>query len=243
MAAASRTSPASWTWRCRRWSPRWTGRGFRGGHAVNGLRADTRQVARGWPRAEGSRPDLQQRRSHIRDSVTARTTRTPDRCLDRGTSAEHDPRPQPPARMPPAHVPNGEGQERQERLPPRDACTSAGSTLGRDGPALRVARRPPPGLARCRFSRRAQYHGSMDGSRTLASGADARQICRSFALLAQLVEHFHGKEGVAGSSPAEGSQRVAGISPPRHEAPGQTGEHEGNIVSWRAPHSSESPRG
>jgi hypothetical protein len=25
------------------------------------------------------------------------------------------------------------------------------------------------------------------------------------ALLAQLVEHFHGKEGVAGSSPAEGS--------------------------------------
>src|SRR3954447_15737835 len=28
--------------------------------------------------------------------------------------------------------------------------------------------------------------------------------CRHFALLAQLVEHFHGKEGVAGSSPAEG---------------------------------------
>ena len=28
---------------------------------------------------------------------------------------------------------------------------------------------------------------------------------RPRALLAQLVEHFHGKEGVAGSSPAEGS--------------------------------------
>jgi hypothetical protein len=33
----------------------------------------------------------------------------------------------------------------------------------------------------------------------------AMRIYRSFALLAQLVEHFHGKEGVAGSSPAEGS--------------------------------------
>ena len=29
------------------------------------------------------------------------------------------------------------------------------------------------------------------------------------ALLAQLVEHFHGKEGVAGSSPAEGSCKAA----------------------------------
>ena len=29
--------------------------------------------------------------------------------------------------------------------------------------------------------------------------------CGASALLAQLVEHFHGKEGVAGSSPAEGS--------------------------------------
>jgi hypothetical protein len=37
----------------------------------------------------------------------------------------------------------------------------------------------------------------------LSGGRDMR-ICRSFALLAQLVEHFHGKEGVAGSSPAEG---------------------------------------
>jgi hypothetical protein len=31
----------------------------------------------------------------------------------------------------------------------------------------------------------------------------------SYALLAQLVEHFHGKEGVAGSSPAEGSHETA----------------------------------
>ena len=29
--------------------------------------------------------------------------------------------------------------------------------------------------------------------------------CASLALLAQLVEHFHGKEGVDGSSPSEGS--------------------------------------
>src|ERR1700761_3542323 len=31
------------------------------------------------------------------------------------------------------------------------------------------------------------------------------------ALLAQLVEHFHGKEGVDGSSPSEGFTRFAGI--------------------------------
>jgi hypothetical protein len=37
----------------------------------------------------------------------------------------------------------------------------------------------------------------------------ATRICRSFALLAQLVEHFHGKEGVAGSSPAEGFENRA----------------------------------
>ena len=30
-----------------------------------------------------------------------------------------------------------------------------------------------------------------------------------FALLAQLVEHFHGKEGVSGSSPEEGSSPEA----------------------------------
>jgi hypothetical protein len=30
------------------------------------------------------------------------------------------------------------------------------------------------------------------------------------ALLAQLVEHLHGKEGVDGSSPSEGFKRLAG---------------------------------
>lgn len=29
------------------------------------------------------------------------------------------------------------------------------------------------------------------------------------ALLAQLVEHFHGKEGVVGSSPTEGFRRIS----------------------------------
>jgi hypothetical protein len=33
-----------------------------------------------------------------------------------------------------------------------------------------------------------------------------------FALLAQLVEHFHGKEGVNGSSPLEGSRFSASLS-------------------------------
>jgi hypothetical protein len=54
-----------------------------------------------------------------------------------------------------------------------------------------------------------QYHGSMEASRGLDLGARKTRICRHFALLAQLVEHFHGKEGVAGSSPAEGSENRA----------------------------------
>jgi hypothetical protein len=92
---------------------------------------------------------------------------------------------------------------------PRDTRASAGSTLGRDGPALRVARRRPPGLPRCRVSRRAQSHGSMDGSRPLAFHVDASRICRPFADVAQLVEHFTRNEGVAGSSPAVGFARYA----------------------------------
>ena len=96
-----------------------------------------------------------------------------------------------------------------ERQWSRDTRALSASTLGSDGPALRVARRPPPGLPQCRFSRRAQYHGGIDGSRNSHPAADASRICRSFALLAQLVEHFHGKEGVAGSSPAEGFRNRA----------------------------------
>ena len=46
---------------------------------------------------------------------------------------------------------------------------------------------------------------------------EARKIRKipASALLAQLVEHFHGKEGVVGSSPTEGSgglPLVAGVS-------------------------------
>src|SRR5215216_1392499 len=49
----------------------------------------------------------------------------------------------------------------------------------------------------------------MGASRTRDSHARKMRICRSFALLAQLVEHFHGKEGVDGSSPSEGFGRRA----------------------------------
>ena len=41
-----------------------------------------------------------------------------------------------------------------------------------------------------------------DGSPSFAGSSAVR------ALLAQLVEHFHGKEGVVGSSPTEGSRKV-----------------------------------
>jgi hypothetical protein len=39
-------------------------------------------------------------------------------------------------------------------------------------------------------------------------GPDNRATIRLPALLAQLVEHLHGKEGVDGSSPSEGSQKA-----------------------------------
>src|SRR4051812_10510549 len=68
----------------------------------------------------------------------------------------------------------------------------AASTLGRDGPAVRLARR---------LLRSPRRTGA---SRSLAPAVGATRICRPLALLAQLVEHLHGKEGVAGSSPAEG---------------------------------------
>src|SRR3712207_8221413 len=50
-----------------------------------------------------------------------------------------------------------------------------------------------------------------------------RYPASSHALLAQLVEHFHGKEGVAGSSPAEGSRKAA--------AYGRSEEHTSELQS------------
>jgi hypothetical protein len=43
--------------------------------------------------------------------------------------------------------------------------------------------------------------------RFLLGGRQIREIPAN-ALLAQLVEHFHGKEGVVGSSPTEGSEKA-----------------------------------
>ena len=42
-------------------------------------------------------------------------------------------------------------------------------------------------------------------SKIPAGGLPSADVRHSPALLAQLVEHFHGKEGVVGSSPTEGS--------------------------------------
>jgi hypothetical protein len=63
-----------------------------------------------------------------------------------------------------------------------------------------------------------------DGSRVRGYVADDRRArggsrrrrglhSRDLALLAQLVEHFHGKEGVIGSSPIEGFTTVLGMEP------------------------------
>ena len=45
---------------------------------------------------------------------------------------------------------------------------------------------------------------SSNGSSRAEPLATARASLTRSALLAQLVEHFHGKEGVVGSSPTEG---------------------------------------
>lgn len=79
------------------------------------------------------------------------------------------------------------------------------------GPAVRIASRRPARRSRWPESQRDLYQSSMGGSLTLAMAASAMRICGSFALLAQLVEHFHGKEGVIGSSPIEGFPRTLGV--------------------------------
>ncbi len=61
------------------------------------------------------------------------------------------------------------------------------------------------------------------------------------ALLAQLVEHFHGKEGVAGSSPAEGFRGRSVARPPARDPPGRhLGEAGAAVASGGAALSSRS---
>src|SRR3954471_1100988 len=63
-------------------------------------------------------------------------------------------------------------------------------------------------------------------------------VPRRSALLAQLVEHFHGKEGVAGSSPAEGSSQEppqAGFLSSRGGRSAKAEEHARNTCSLGPP--------
>jgi hypothetical protein len=120
------------------------------------------------------------------------------------------------------------------RSKPAGRCRAApvlharlGSTLGSDGPAIPIACCQFGKFSRWLRSHRVQYHGSMGGSRAVVLAASAPRICRTFALLAQLVEHFHGKEGVSGSSPEEGSgpmsrDFVPSLRPWRGVDPGPT---------------------
>jgi hypothetical protein len=75
----------------------------------------------------------------------------------------------------------------------------------------RIASRRPVGLSPCRTfawcSMAAVGRGYGDDP-SVHRLRVRRPFCRSFALLAQLVEHFHGKEGVVGSSPTEGFRQV-----------------------------------
>jgi hypothetical protein len=52
----------------------------------------------------------------------------------------------------------------------------------------------------------------MGASRGLGLAARKMRICRSFADVAQLVEHFTRNEGVPGSNPGVGSEKGAGNS-------------------------------
>ena len=73
------------------------------------------------------------------------------------------------------------------------------------------------GLAPCSDARPAQYLPTREkGPAKAGPLVPASGYPPSFALLAQLVEHLHGKEGVSGSSPEEGSAkaRKAGLFPP-----------------------------
>jgi hypothetical protein len=54
----------------------------------------------------------------------------------------------------------------------------------------------------------------MGESRTGVPAAMAMRICRSFAAVAQLVEHFTRNEGVSGSNPLGGSDE-----PPHRSGP------------------------
>ena len=64
-------------------------------------------------------------------------------------------------------------------------------------------------LTRCHHRRAgpaAQAHVEADAAPAHPGRCPAKRLnSRAPALLAQLVEHFHGKEGVIGSSPMEGS--------------------------------------
>jgi hypothetical protein len=83
---------------------------------------------------------------------------------------------------------------RRERQPLRvtPACVARLNCLPHE-PAVRIA-------CRCRV----QYHGSMGSSRLREDSARKIRICRAFADVAQLVEHFTRNEGVGGSSPPVG---------------------------------------
>src|SRR4051794_25120274 len=86
-------------------------------------------------------------------------------------------------------------------------CLTAASEVGLCAGVRRLSRRAA--LYRSSIVSLGAEHFAL----SLISGI--RRFAGIFALLAQLVEHFHGKEGVDGSSPSEGfieSPRYGGVS-------------------------------
>src|SRR5438270_10819220 len=85
--------------------------------------------------------------------------------------------------------------------PPRKSLTTTASTSGGQSVYARRARR---GNFTSRASRERSEVSSPRGLRSQPTDASGAGDADPPALLAQLVEHFHGKEGVVGSSPTEG---------------------------------------
>ena len=64
------------------------------------------------------------------------------------------------------------------------------------------------GIRACGFRSRDDPEGTRSAVAAAASGPPAAQYTGRYALLAQSVEHLHGKEGVDGSSPSEGFDKM-----------------------------------
>ena len=110
-------------------------------------------------------------------------------------------------RLPRRRRPRRDRSDPRSRGPARRrASTSPGSSPSPSSPRSRSSSRRAPILVLLGGSRRRHPRARR---RSRPADLSEHATLPVPALLAQLVEHFHGKEGVAGSSPAEGLSGTA----------------------------------